>query len=244
MKLPRFKLSTEAKNKILSQFTNESEKTSISEVLSVLEKSFNVRQLAIANKLNESAKIHFKKIYGERAKNYLSKVEFNRNLSAQNVAKMTAKKWLSENRVALVGQIRQSKAERVEHILESLVNKFYVGLPNTAKSLVEGFRKTNKQLKKENETIHLALAERNKDASKKIKMRAYESALVGLTDTQKSKLSKLVKALPKMTSEKFLVQLKNIRGLVGSSSTSNFVKESVNTKVESESEIMKSLFRS
>ena len=246
MKLPRFKLTTEAKTKILSQFTNESEKTSISEVLTVLENSFNTRQLAIAKKLNEAAKVHFKKVYAERAKNYLAKTESNMNVKVQNVAKMTAAKWLKENKVSLVAQIRQRKAERVEHILESLVSKFYIGLPKSTKTLVEGFRKTNKELKKENETVHLALAQRNKDASKKVKMQAYESALVGLTDTQKSKLTSLVKALPKMTSEKFLVQLKNIKGLVGSNShTSNLVRENINTpKVESEAEIYRQLFRS
>lgn len=243
MKLPRFTLKTEAKDKILAQFTNESEKKSIAEVLSVVESAFNQRQLVIAKKLNESSKLHFKNLYGNRAKVYLAKQESVINLKAENVAKLTAKTWLKENRVALVSQIKQAKAERIENLMEAMVSKFFVGVPAVTKKLVEGYKRVNKQLKNENETIHLALAERNKDASKKIKMKAYESSLVGLTSTQKEKLTSLVKALPKMTSEKFVSQLKNIRSLVASNSQPVKKNESI-PKVESENTIYRTLFRS
>lgn len=218
MKIKKFQLATESKDQILNQFDEATQKTKMQSVLEGVESSVNDKLLVNAKTVHEAAKKHYKTLYAERAKAYLEKQEQAAEASkmrVENLVKLTMQNWLKENRVNAVSAIRAAKAQKAESLLHAIVSKFYVGVNSDAKTKIESLSEKVEKVSKENQTLHKALNEKQTKVKIGAKKMAYESAINGLTDTQKEKVKALAIALPKsLTAEGFSESMQNIRGLV------------------------------
>lgn len=218
MKIKKFQLTTESKDQILNQFDEAAQKTKMQSVLESVESSVNEKLLANAKIVSEAAKTHFKDLFSKRAKAHLEnqeKIAEASKMRVENLVKLAMQNWLKENRVNAVSAIRAAKAQKAESLLQAIVSKFYVGVNSDAKTKIEALNERCVTIMKENQTLHKALNEKQTKVAVNAKKLAYESAVNGLTDTQKEKVKALAIALPKsLTAQGFKESMKNIRGLV------------------------------